>query len=125
MNDRRLSRDFVLAEFVSPDLERVPPGYVQELAHLCSRYLQPLRDEFGRTTVHSGHRSDAHNRRVGGARQSRHRDLPGVAGAAADVSCDRGRPADWYRFLDRLGAPGLGLYPGHVHVDNRRGRARW
>lgn len=121
----RLTPHFDLSEFLSPDLERVPAGYADELRHLCRRFLEPLRAEFGVTWVHSGHRSARHNSQVGGARQSRHLDLPGRAGAAADVSCREGAPADWYRLLDRLGAPGLGIYPGHVHVDNRRGRARW
>ena len=52
-------------------------------------------------------------------------NLPGLKGAAADVRCARGTPRQWYAFLDRLDPGGLGLYVGHVHVDNRSGRARW
>lgn len=121
----KLSEHFDSAEFLSKDGEGMALGYLSELRQLCRVYLEPLRREFGVVTVHSGHRSARQNRRVGGAPQSRHLDLPGRAGAAADVSAARGRPADWYEFLDRLAPGGLGLYPTHVHVDNRRGRARW
>jgi hypothetical protein len=41
------------------------------------------------------------------------------------VSCARGTPREWFEQLDALGAPGLGLYRTHVHVDNRSGFARW
>ena len=92
---------------------------------LCRDYLDPLRDAFGRTIVHSGCRSPAYNRRVGGAPGSFHLYGSHPGAAAADVSCERGTPAEWYRLLDRLGAGGLGLYAGHVHVDNRRVHARW
>jgi hypothetical protein len=50
---------------------------------------------------------------------------PGRQGVAADVRCARGRPADWYELLDELAAGGLSRYADHVHVDNRRGHARW
>jgi uncharacterized protein YcbK (DUF882 family) len=121
----RLTRNFDSAEFRSKDGARMPRGYLRELRQLCVEYLQPLRDEFGTTIVSSGHRSATHNANVGGAPASRHLDLPGLKGAAADVSCARGTPRDWYQFLDSLDPGGLGLYSTHVHVDNRSGRARW
>jgi len=53
-------------------------------------------------------------------------NLAGAAGAAADFSCESGSPKEWYWFVADLGPGGLGLYPGHVHVDNRPGQlARW
>jgi uncharacterized protein YcbK (DUF882 family) len=121
----RLSPHFALSEFRSPDKRHVPEAYATELQNLCIRYLEPLRERFGPVTVHSGHRSHRRNQAVGGAPLSFHLDRPGLAGAAADVSCARGGPAEWFRFLDGLGPGGLGLYPTHVHVDNRRGRARF
>jgi uncharacterized protein YcbK (DUF882 family) len=121
----RLTPHFDAAEFVCRDGTPTPDDYLHELRHLCRRYLEPLRAEFGPVTIVSGHRSTRHNHQVGGAPASRHLDLPGRAGAAADVVCRRGRPTEWYRLLDGLQAPGLGLYATHVHVDNRRGRARW
>jgi uncharacterized protein YcbK (DUF882 family) len=88
-------------------------------------YLEPLRSAFGPVTITSGHRSSQHNESVGGARSSFHLAMPWRHGAAADVQCKRGTPADWYAFLDTLNPGGLGKYPGWVHVDTRRGRARW
>lgn len=88
-------------------------------------YLEPLRSAYGPVTVTSGHRSDQHNAQVGGAPASFHRSIPGRRGAAADVTCARGDPRDWYRFLERLGPGGLGLYSSWVHVDTRDGMARW
>ncbi len=122
----RVGRSFVLLEFRSGDGELVPDEAVPELQELVAELLQPLRDRFGVTRVLSGHRSATHNLAVGGAVQSFHRyDLKPGRGVAADVRCSRGRPVDWHRFLDAIGAGGLGLYDGFVHVDTRRDRARW
>jgi uncharacterized protein YcbK (DUF882 family) len=121
----RVSRHFALVEFDCRDGARVPAAALPGLRRLAQSYLEPLRLEFGPVTVHSGYRTEAHNRRVGGAPQSRHRyDLRPLQ-PAADVTCARGTPRQWHRFLDELGAPGLGLYPGFVHVDVRVGRSRW
>lgn len=96
-----------------------------DLEHLAVSYLEPLRQRFGPVQVVSGYRTVAYNRRVGGAPNSFHIYRRAREGAAADVRCARGRPADWYAMLNRLGAPGLGRYVDHVHVDNRAGHARW
>jgi uncharacterized protein YcbK (DUF882 family) len=77
------------------------------------------------TVVLSGYRTRQHNAAVGGAPVSFHLYRPGRQGVAADVRCARGRPADWYELLDELSVGGLGRYADHVHVDNRRGHARW
>lgn len=121
----RLSPHFDSDEFATDGRRRPPDRFLRWARRLCTLYLEPLRSEFGAVTVHSGSRSGAHNAEVGGAPSSMHVSLPGRRGAAADVSCARGTPREWYRFLDRLGAPGLGLYADHVHVDNREGHARW
>lgn len=121
----RLSPHFHSREFRSSDGAPTPTAYLAELRDLCRDFLEPLRRVYGPVTVHSGHRSARSNAAAHGAPRSRHLDLPGQEGAAADFTCQRGAPADWYGLLDRLGAGGLGLYVDHVHVDNRRGRARW
>jgi uncharacterized protein YcbK (DUF882 family) len=121
----RLTAHFDSREFASRDGVPAPARQLHWLRRLCRRYLEPLRQEFGVVVVHSGFRTSKHNDNVGGAPGSFHLRIPHRRGAAADVSCARGTPRDWYEFLDRLGAPGLGLYDTHVHVDNRRGRARW
>jgi uncharacterized protein YcbK (DUF882 family) len=121
----RLSPHFRSEEFDSHDGARMPLRYRWKLRRLCRRYLEPLRSRFGPVTVTSGYRSLSHNARVGGAPRSFHTFVAGRAGAAADVVCARGRPGEWHAYLDSIGAPGLGLYPSFVHVDTRRGRARW
>ncbi len=122
----RLSRYFTLPEFTDFDAAaRVPREAVHALSHLCTVYLDPLRIEFGIVIVTSGHRTDATNRRVGGAAQSRHLYHRFPGSPAADVVARRGTPPEWYSFLDGLNVGGLGLYRGHVHVDSRKVRARW
>lgn len=120
----RLTPHFTTEEFGRPG-EPAPDAWLYWARKLCSDYLEPLRAEFGPVTIASGFRSLGHNSEVGGAPASFHTRRAGRRGAAADVVCRRGEPAQWYRLLDQLGVPGLGLYPGHVHADNRLGRARW
>jgi hypothetical protein len=95
------------------------------LSHLCERWLEPTRREFGLTTIQSGYRTRRYNLQVGGAPNSFHVYDPGRQGVAADFSCRLGHPGDWYTFLDELHPGGLGRYLDHVHVDNRAGHARW
>lgn len=121
----RLTAHFDSDEFRTRDGSPTPARQLHWLRKLCQDYLEPLREEFGPVTITSGFRSVRDNSRVRGAPSSYHTRIPHRRGAAADVICRRGTPAEWYRFLDRLGAPGLGLYPSWVHVDNRAGRARW
>lgn len=122
---RRLSPHFVLAEFDCHDGTKVPSACVAKYERLCRELLEPARREFGECHCNSGFRTTQHNDHVGGAPRSFHLCVPGRAGVAADVRFARGRPRDWYELLDRLGAGGLGLYDGYVHVDTRRVRARW
>lgn len=121
----RLSPHFDSREFRSHDGRGVPLAHARKLRELCMVYLEPLRSQFGPVTVTSGFRSSKHNDDVGGAPSSMHLHVPGRRGAAADVRCRRGRPLDWYHFLDGLDPGGLGLYPSWVHVDTRAGHARW
>lgn len=124
MSDR-ITTHFILSEFAEHDGVRVPAHALVQLHELCRDYLEPLRRRFGPVVVMSGYRTADYNHRVGGAPHSFHIYEPGRAGVAADVVPATGEPRQWYDFLDRLGAGGLGLYRGHVHVDNRPGRARW
>jgi uncharacterized protein YcbK (DUF882 family) len=103
----------------------MPWWHRRKLRRLCRRFLEPLRLRYGPVTVNSGHRSASHNQRVGGAPRSFHLAIAYRRGAGADVRCERGSPADWYRTLDSMGIGGLGLYGGYVHADTRRRRARW
>lgn len=121
----RLSPHFESHEFDCHDGTPVPAHAYDDLRELCRLYLEPLRARWGPVHVISGYRPRAYNAQVGGAPQSFHIYLARRRGAAADVSCSRGAPESWAVTLDRLNPPGLGRYPGHVHVDTRAGHARW
>lgn len=121
----RPSRHFAMREFDCHDGTPVPPHAWPDVSGLCVRYLEPLRRLYGPVRVISGYRPPDYNRQVGGAPASMHIYRRDRQGAAADVTCSRGRPADWHAALERLNPGGLGLYPDHVHVDSRAGHARW
>lgn len=121
----RLTPHFDTREFNCRSGRPLPPSSYRQVTRLCEEFLEPLRDRFGPVVVISGYRTRAWNRKVGGAKDSYHVYRAGRWGVAADVHCLNGQPADWYEFLDELGAHGLGKYFAHVHVDNRAGHARW
>ena len=120
-----LSQNFVLAEFHCCRghcaKESVPANAVPALRRLVTQVLQPMRDRFGRCTVHSGYRNASHNQHVGGAPQSHHRYDVRPDAPAADVSFVNGSVNEWAaearRLLGNVG--GVGRYPssGFVHVD--------
>lgn len=121
----RLSTHFSAREFRTHDGTVPPDAWLYWARKLCVQYLEPLRSSYGPVSVVSGYRHPSYNARIGGAPESYHQRLSGRRGAACDVRCARGAPADWAKLLDELGIPGLGLYPSWVHADNRLQRARW
>lgn len=71
--------------------------------------------------VNSGCRCPAHNRAVGGMRNSQH-----LRGTAADIRIDGVDPdvvASHAEAIDAFG--GIGRYDTFTHVDVRERRARW
>lgn len=121
----RLSEHFTVEEFDCHDGTRVPQHALADLERLCVSYLEPLRSEFGPVLIWSGYRTRRYNRAVGGVPGSMHIYRATRAGAAADLSCRRGMPSQWFAALDGLAVPGLGAYDSHVHADTRARRARW
>lgn len=124
----RLSPNFLLAEFHCCRghcaREAVPARAVPALKRLVVEVLQPMRDEFGACSVHSGYRNASHNGHVNGATNSCHRYDARPKTPAADLSFERGNVNQWADFarrrLNRLGnVGGVGRYPGSrfVHVD--------
>lgn len=109
-----LTQHFSRAEFDSHDGKRAAPT-----ARLLAM-LERLRLIAGDRplTIVSGYRSPEHNKRVGGAPDSRH-----MHNDAADIPKGYARVAD----AERAGAVGIGDKDGWaVHVDVRPGPpARW
>jgi len=82
------------------------------------------RSRIGRAFhVTSALRPPAVNRRVGGAKFSRH-----IIGDALDFYCEGISGREMYRILDPIWESGLGMYknmPRIVHIDARNHVARW
>lgn len=84
--------------------------------------IQEIEKHFRQEVViSSGYRCEAHNKTIGGAPSSFHRQakaldfyIPGVA--LQDIY-------DWVN--NATFRCGLGIYKSHIHVDSRNGTARW
>lgn len=115
---------------LSPHFSRV------ELAcHDCGRLvldprllpaLERLRELAGAAiVVHDGYRCPAHNAKVGGVPHSQHE-----LGTAADITIEGKTLQQMYDLAKQVPAfagGGIGCYdtPPRLHVDVRRGAARW
>jgi uncharacterized protein YcbK (DUF882 family) len=120
------SKWFSYREFAADGQRELGLRYRPAVDRLVDELLHPLRERFGRVTVTSGMRTAEQNRLVGGAPRSKHRYASQPTVAAADVVCASGTPSEWASFLGALTPTGgIGVYEDHVHVDNRRTRARW
>jgi hypothetical protein len=121
-----LSADFALAEFhcCHGHCARgfVPTAALPALRKLVTEVLQPMRDRFGRCTVHSGFRTKLHNGHVGGETNSFHRYELHPSGPASDVTFASGSVNQWAAEARRLlgnNRGGIGRYPqkNFIHVD--------
>jgi hypothetical protein len=104
----RCSRHFTYREFRSKG-----NGWIK-VSRLLVWHLDGYRDQFGATSIVSGYRDPAHNRRVGGASQSRH-----MKADAADL-----KPVATVAQARALGFKGIGFNrsSGRVaHLDMRPG----
>ena len=122
-----LSPNFSLSEFASHDGAPTPASVMPHLRQLAQQ-LEVLRSAFGDAGIHitSGYRSPAHNRAVGGAKNSEH-----MQGRAADINVAGHTPVQVKaKILEliangRMLQGGIGLYSGFVHYDTRGYAARW
>jgi uncharacterized protein YcbK (DUF882 family) len=128
-----ITEHFDASEFAQParhgfESEAYPLKWIDSrLRPLCEQ-LENIRDKAGPLTILSGYRSEAYNRKIGGAKASQH-----VQGRAADIVCKQG--AKWLHALvlglyesGQIKIGGLGFYPqgNFVHVDIRPGTLkRW
>lgn len=113
-----LSRNFKVREFAccdGTDTVFVSPELVA--------VLQKIRDHFGKAVnINSGYRTEAHNKKVGGAAYSQHK-----YGTAADISVPGVTPAKVAAYAETLlpGKGGIGIYSSFTHVDVRLVKSRW
>lgn len=122
----KVSTHFRLGEFIN-DQQEAPSRLRMETVRTFARtVLEPLRKLYGPAYIVSGHRTVAHNEAVGGARNSWHVWEKHPGEIAVDVVFARGRPEQWFESASRMFSQGgVGKYSTHLHVDNRRVRARW
>ena len=85
----RLSKNFTLAEFTKSQtatrrgIDNTPEGeHLDAAKELFEAVVQPVRDNFGVTTINSGYRGPTLNEAVGGSSNSQH-----CKGEAVDIEC--------------------------------------
>jgi len=113
-------------EFSCKDGTAVPQKYYGNVIELMQN-LQVLRDYFGvPIRINSAYRTEKHNAKVGGGKQSQH-----LYGRAADIVVRGVSPLEVYKTIEKLilekkmKQGGLGLYDSFVHYDVRGVKARW
>ena len=108
-------RYFEMKEFACKCCGQLPPSAEQNLQALVEHVLDPARERLGMPiTVNSGYRCPAHNKAVGGVKNSQH-----LKGEAADITCaDNKRLAE---IIEQLGNfDQLIVYPMFLHVSYKR-----
>lgn len=122
----QLTPNFNIVEFQCKDGSPVPLKYLGNVTKLAKN-LQVLRDYLGEPIrLNSGYRSPVYNARIGGAKNSQH-----LLAKAADITVKSKSPKQLAVVIERLIAQGkmsqggIGVYPGFVHYDCRKTKARW
>ena len=108
-------RYFEMKEFACKCCGQLPPSAEQNLQALVDHVLDPARERLGMPiTVNSGYRCPAHNKAVGGVKNSQH-----LKGEAADITCaDNKKLAEIIEQLDNFDQ--LIVYPTFLHVSYKR-----
>lgn len=122
----QLTPNFHLNEFNCRDGRKVPPQYMANVKKLAEN-LQILRDHIGvPININSCYRPPDYNKRIGGAKNSQH-----LTASAADITSKSFTPKQLAARVEKLIKEGkvkfggLGIYPGFIHVDIRKKKARW
>lgn len=112
LNKIRISLNFMLSEFDSPDTHQV-------IIHpMLLDFLQRLRDRLARPVlVRSGYRTPSYNRQVKGKSGSYH-----PQGMAADIECPGVSSIEIAKEAEAVGFTGIIVYhnKGIVHLDIRK-----
>lgn len=122
----KLTENFSKAEFECHDGSEMPNDVFENIKELAKN-MQILRDELG-VPIHltNGYRSPAHNKSVGGAKNSMH-----LYGKACDMKVKGMTPKQVLLVIERLikegkmKQGGIGLYNTFIHYDIRGTKARW
>lgn len=115
LNDFPISPHFKLKEFACPCCQRV------KLSSQLLDALEALRVKIGAAIIiHSGYRCASHNWQVGGEEKSYH-----LQGLAVDIAVKGHSPEKLAELGEKLGFSGIGIYQNFVHLDLRKGKARW
>ena len=122
----KLTQNFKKSEFDSKDGTEMPNEVFYNVQKLANN-LQILREHLNRPIrITSGYRSPAHNKSVGGAKNSQH-----LLGKAADIQVQGMTPIEVKDAIENIIycgdmlQGGIGLYNTFVHYDIRGTRARW
>ena len=112
--DKVADKDWPWADFSPEEIASKDDGSLLIVPAAMDR-LQKLRDATGvPMIVTSGYRSPAHNRAVGGVKNSRH-----LRGEAFDIVMANHDPAEFEALAREVGFTGFGFYPdkGFMHID--------
>tara|TARA_R110000868_G_scaffold381825_1_gene648266 strand:- start:4951 stop:5412 length:462 start_codon:yes stop_codon:yes gene_type:complete len=122
----RPSKNFTWAEFASKDGAEMPAAVKANIKKLAQN-LEVIRSYFNLPIkINSGWRSEAHNRKIGGVKNSQH-----VKGKAADITVKGKTPGEVQNGIEllinagKISQGGIGKYPNFTHYDIRGTKARW
>ena len=116
--NKKLSTNFKVSEFACKD----GSDTIFISASLVN-VLQKIRTHFGKAVnINSAYRTEAYNKKVGGATYSQHQ-----YGTAADIVVNGVDPKTVAAYAEKLlpGTGGIGIYDGFVHIDVRTSKSRW
>lgn len=110
LNQIKISENFYLSEYESPDTHevKIDPVLVRKVQELRTLVGQPL-------LITSAYRTPEHNEAVGGADYSYH-----LEGRAVDIRIPNGYSVDEFADLGKqVGFRGIGRYKNFCHFDVR------
>lgn len=114
----KVAANFTVKEFAcsdGTDTIFISPDLVTILQKIRTHYEKPVY-------INSAYRTEAHNKKVGGAAYSQHK-----YGTAADIHINGVTQKALAAYIETLmpNTGGIGIYNSFVHVDVRKTKSRW